>query len=252
MMRDIVDSTLHDCDCGDEPSKVASQSMNWSESQDCGWDAGPLDFGSKFLKLSLVSAAGFVRQASALVSSSLPGLETFRLRRMCEIPETKCPPKSLGTICWKGCNRATLTQSIRVTNTSGDDQVFTLSATPFTGPGGVTTPIHLTPNGFDKLAGGATGTAEASVTIPANFPAGHYKTKIVVTGAYEQHIDVLLCVYSQEQCTLDVSQGDIPTHIQAHRWYHHFQCVEPCFPPAKKRSLDAVVPPSESRRRARK
>ena len=108
MMRDIVDSTLHDCDCGDEPSKVASQSMNWSESQDCGCDAGPLDFGSKFLKLSLVSAAGFVRQASALVSSSLPGLETFRLRRMCEIPETKCPPKSLGTICWKGCNERDL------------------------------------------------------------------------------------------------------------------------------------------------
>lgn len=251
MTPNVENSTLHDCDCGDGPSKVASQSMNWSASQDCDCDAGPLDFGSKFLKLSVLSTAGFVRQASALISSSLPGLRTFRLRRMCEIPETKCPPKSLGTICWKGCNGGTLTQSIRVTNTSGNEQVFTLSAAPFTGPGGVTTPINLTPNGF-KLAGGATGSAEASVTIPANLPACHYQTKIVVTGAYEQHIDVLLCVYSQKQCTLDVSQGDIPTHIQAHRWYHHFQCVEPCFPPAKKRSLDEVVLPNDSSRQARK
>jgi hypothetical protein len=246
MMRDIMDSTLHDCDCGDVPSKVASQFMKWSETQDCDCDAGPLDFGSKFLKLSLMSAAGFVRQASALVSSSLPGWETFRLRRMCEIPETKCPPKSLGTICWKGCNGATLTQSIRVTNTSGNEQAFTLSATPFTGPGGVKIPINLTPNVFDKLAGGATGTSEASLTIPANLPAGHYRTKIMVTGAYEQHIEVLLCVYSQEQCTLDVSQGDIPTHIRAHRWYHHFQCVEPCFPPAKRQPSEPVVYPIDS------
>ena len=242
MTPNIENSVLHDCDCGDESSKVASQSMKCSESQDGDCNVGPLDLGSKLLKLSALSAAGFVRQASALVASSLPGLGTFRLRRMCEIPETKCPPKSLGTICWKGCHGATLTQSIRVTNTSGNEQVFTLSATPFTGPGGVVAPIHLMPSGF-KLAGGATGSAEASVTISDKFPAGHYQTRILVTGAYEQHIDALLCVCSQQQCTLEVSQGNIPMHIQAHRWYHHFQCVEPCFPPAKKRSLDAGIPP---------
>jgi hypothetical protein len=209
---------------------------------DCDCDVGPLDLGSKLLKLSATSAAGFVRQASALISSALPGLGTFRLRRMCEIPETQCPPKSLGTICWQGCNGATLTQTIRLTNTSGSEHVFTLAATPFTEPGGVVAPIALDPNQL-TLAGGATGFAKASVKIPDKFPAGHYQTKILVTGVYEQHIDVQLCVCSQQQCTLEVSQGDIPVHIQAHRWYHHFQCVEPCFPPAGKRSSPAADPP---------
>lgn len=240
MMPNVENTLLHGCDCGDEPSKVVSRSMKGSESQYCDCGAGLLDLGSKLLKLSALSATGFVRQASSLVSSSLPPLGTFRLRRMCEIPETECPPKSLGSICWKGCNGATLKHSIRITNTSDNTKDFVLSADPFSGPGGIMTPIHLMP-GVVKLDGGATGSAEATVTIPANLPAGQYQTKILLTGAYEQYIDVLLCVYSQQQSTLDVSQGDIPMHIQAHRWYQHFQCVEPCFPPAKKRLSDEVV-----------
>jgi hypothetical protein len=212
--------------------------------QDCDCDAEPLDLGSKLLKLSAGSATGFIRQASALVSSALPGLGTLRLRRMCEIPETQCPPKSLGTICWHGCGGTTLTQTIRLTNTSGNAHVFTLSATPFAEPGGTAAPISLNPDHLE-LSGGATDFAKASMKIPDKFPAGHYQTKILVIGAYEQYIDVELRVCSQQDCTLEVAQGDIPVHIKAHRWYHHFQCVEPCFPPAKRRLGDSVVTPKQ-------
>jgi len=241
MTPNVKHTMLHDHDFGDELSNVVSRSMKESESQDYDCGTGLLDLGSKLLKLSALSATEFVRQATALVSSSLPPLGTFRLRRMCEIPETKCPPKSLGTIYWKGSHGATLTQWIRVTNTSGNEQVFSLSAAPFAEPGGVSAPIFLKPPGF-TLAGGATGSAVASMTIPDKFPEGHYQTRILVTGAYEQHIDVVLVVRSPQQSALDVSQGDIPMHIKAHRWYHHFQCVEPCFPAAMKRLPDKVVP----------
>ncbi len=222
------------------------------ESPDCGCGAhhdehhdggsGPLDFGSRLLKVSAMSASGFAKEVSALVSSALPGLGTFRLRRMCEIPETHCPPKSLGTICWRGCSGALLTHTIRLTNTSSHQQVYTLSATPFIEPGGGQLHVALDHDEL-TLAAGESGFVEAAVKIPDAFPAGHYQTRILVTGMYEQYVDVTLCVHSRQECTLEVSQGDIPTHIHAHRWYHHFQCIEPCFPKAEQRSKGEVMYP---------
>jgi len=251
MTHDLKGATLQDHGSGDEPSVAASRFMKWPESQDYDCSAELLDLGSRLLRLSASSAAEFVRQASALISSTLPGWGTFRLPRMCEIPETKCPPKSLGTIYWKGWHGETLTQLIRVTNTSDDAQIFTLSTAPFAGPGGATAPIQLaTP--WLTLAGGATGSTDASMTIPDKFPEGRYQTKIMLTGAYEQHIDVVLVVSSPQQSTLDVSLGDIPTHIKAHRWYHHFQCVEPCFPPAMRRLPDESVPGRKEREPGKK
>lgn len=241
-MTPHVENTMeHECNFGDVSSQVVSRSMKQSESQDFDCGAGLLDLGSRLLRLSTSSAAEFIRQASALVSPVLPGLGTIRLKRMCEIPETTCPPKSLGTIYWKGWHGATLTQLIRVTNTSDNAKVFTLSAAPFVEPGGAAAPIYLKPPGL-TLAGGATGASVASMTIPDKFPEGRYHTQIMLTGAYEQYIDVVLVVSSPQQSTLDVSQGDIPMHIKAHHWYHHFQCVERCFPPAMKRLPDEAVP----------
>jgi hypothetical protein len=215
------------------------------EYQDCDCDTDPTDLGSNLLKLSTASASEFIRQASALVSSALPGLGTFRLRKMCEIPETQCPPKSLGKIDWHGCGGMTLTQTIRLTNTSANGQVFTLSTTPFVEPGGAVAQISLNPAHLE-LSGGAADFVKASMTIPDKFPVGRYQTKILVIGAYEQYIDVELRVCSQQDRILEVAQGDIPVHIKAHRWYDHFQCVEPCFPPARKHTGVTVVSPKQS------
>ncbi len=223
------------------------------ESHDCGGcgahhdehherGSGPLDVAAQLIKLSAMSATGFVKEASALVSSALPGLGTFRLQRMCEIPETHCPPKCLGTICWRGCVGDVLTHTIHLTNTSSHQQVYTLSVTPFIAPGGGHLPIALDHKEL-TLAAGESGFVEAVVKIPDAFPAGHYQTRILVTGMYEQYIDVKLCAHSRQECTLEVSQGDIPTRIHAHRWYHHFQCVEPCFPKADQRLVGEVMHP---------
>jgi len=208
--------------------------------QDCDCSDGAAELGPELLRRSAGTATAFIRQASTLAASALRELGSLRLRRMCEIPETYCPPKSLGTICWRGCGGATLTRTIRLTNTSGDQHTYSLSAAPIAAPGGGVLPVTLNPAHL-ALAGGATGFAKASVVIPEDFPAGHYETRILVVGAYEQHIDVELCVQCPQECTLAVAQGDIPVRIKAHRWYHHFQCVERCFPPAMKRSPDQAV-----------
>jgi hypothetical protein len=69
----------------------------------------------------------------------------------------------------------------------------------------------------------------ASFTIPKTFGGGHYQTRIKVAGAYEQYILVYLIVHPHQDCCCEIEQGDIPTHIKAHHWYHHFQCEAPCF-----------------------
>jgi hypothetical protein len=88
--------------------------------------------------------------------------------------------------------------------------------------------------------------AIASFIIPSTFGGGNYRTRIKVAGAYEQYILVDLTVNPNQDCCCNIEQGEIPTHIKAHRWYHHFQCEEPCFEavpqePIRKGPVNAPV-----------
>ena len=82
------------------------------------------------------------------------------------------------------------------------------------------------------LAPGTSGFTTASLAIPVAFAKGDYEAKIVVTGAYEQCVDVELEVGCEQMrsASADVVQVDAPYRIRAHHWYDHFQCMEPCGP----------------------
>ncbi len=150
----------------------------------------------------------------------------------CDIPETACPSPYVCQIHWTGCPGDTLHYQIQVTNTSKIKREFNL--TPVAFPCTEET-ISVTPN-KKTLMPDESLQATASFKIPNTFGGGNYRTKIKVAGAYEQYILVCLTVPAQQHCCCVIEQGEIPTHIKAHHWFHHFQCEEPCFEPVRKES----------------
>ena len=148
----------------------------------------------------------------------------------CEIPETACPSQIVCHIDWEGCAGDTLRHHINVTNTSTCKRDFSFVAKPFSCSDDS---IKITPTKKTLLPDEQIKIL-ATFVIPENFSGGTYKSKIVISGAYEQYVTVSLNVKPRQDCCCDVKQGDIPTRIKAHHWYHHFQCEEQCFEPAEK------------------
>ncbi|MDP9106609.1 MAG: hypothetical protein M3N49_11840 [Candidatus Eremiobacteraeota bacterium] len=148
----------------------------------------------------------------------------------CEIPETECPTRCIGPIEVGAMTGQTVSAVISVVNRSSSPRNFTFSATPFQ-CGSSSALFAFTPAAL-TLAAGASGYTVASLTIPVTFAKGEYQDEIIVTGAYEQCVGVELEVGCEEMrsAKAEVVQLDAPFRIRAHRWYDHFQCVEPCGP----------------------
>lgn len=143
----------------------------------------------------------------------------------CEIPETACPDLNVCHIHWSGCPGDKLHYQIEVTNTAKIKRIFTLTPLPFSC---TDDEINLSINQQSLLPNKSLKTT-ASFIIPKSFGGGNYHTRIKVAGAYEQFILVYLTVRPHQDYCCSIEQGEIPKHIKAHRWYHHFQCEEPCF-----------------------
>lgn len=148
----------------------------------------------------------------------------------CEIPETDCPSQIVCQINWEGCAGDTLRHHISVTNTSTCKRDFSFSAKPFSCSNDS---IKLTPPKKTLLPDEQVNIL-ATFVIPENFSGSSFTARIVISGAYEQYILVRMNVRPKQDCCCEVKQGDIPTRIKAHNWYHHFQCEEQCFEPAKR------------------
>lgn len=148
----------------------------------------------------------------------------------CDIPETACPSPVVCFINWQGCPGDTLHHDIQVTNIAKIKREFCL--TPVSFPCTEET-ITVKPE-KKMLLPDESLKAKASFTIPKDFGGGVYRTRIKVAGAYEQYIQVCLTVHAQQHCCCVIEQGEIPTHIKKHQWFHHFQCEEPCFETVSK------------------
>ncbi len=188
--------------------------------------------GSQLFSLSVDGALDFIKQATQIYSSSLPKWQTLQFRKLCEIPESECPPRCVCRIAWEACRGERLQCTLRITNTAAKARIFKLTALPFQGAGGALGTISLSPPSLN-LKGGESGVSKASLNVPSDIMPGRYDTEILVEGAYEQCIEVTLRVREDQHCVCEVSQGEIPTRVRAHHWYDHFQCVESCFEPSK-------------------
>jgi hypothetical protein len=188
------------------------------------------------MALSLEKSTGFLLDASRAVEASLPRLRLSL--GCCDIPEQECPPRCVCEIDWAACRGETLKATIRVTNTGSKPQNFSFQATPFQGPGNPPDQIQLAPTNATLAPGGST-VVQATLTVSGAFQSGQqYTAEILIRGAYEQCVRVNLVVGCEAVCHCEVEQGDIPVRIRAHQWYDHFQCEEPCFPPAPTRPPD--------------
>jgi hypothetical protein len=186
----------------------------------------------RLLSLSLESVQDFVEQATEIVSPAfrIPALPRMpRMGDCCEIPETECPPRCVCDVTWKGCPGQRLSGTIRLTNTSGQERLFELEATPFSGPSAVHTRIAVEPAQL-PLSPGATALAEVTFTVPERLAPGAYTAEILVRGSWEQCVWVRLEVAAERDWHCEVRQGESPVRVRAHRWYDHFQCVERCAP----------------------
>jgi hypothetical protein len=185
---------------------------------------------SKLLATSLTSSRVLLEQAGALLPR-MPGLTALRRPGMCAIPETECPPRCVCVVTWEAMPGETPGLTLRIRNASKVARTFSVSSTPFTGAGGSPGKIALEPASL-SLPAGHSGVVNGTFTVP-KVDTGDYESEILVQGAYEQCVRVILKIRSEktcgdDRCTCEVVQGDPPVRIRAHHWYDHFQCTEPC------------------------
>jgi hypothetical protein len=231
-------------------------------------DAGRADLATSFTRLVAESGqqlANVAQAAQPLVgawvgllrmAATLPGATMSSARSSiggitaedgcCEIPVTDCPPRCVCEVVWEGMHDQNLAATITVTNTRKVAQNFALSATPFEGPSGISgASATVSPANIHLNAGGS-ATVKVEFVVPKTFAAGDaYDAEVRVLGLYEQCVRLRLHVRPVPHCA--VKQGEIPTHIRAHRWYEHFQCEELCFEPAHAvRHPGLTVPPAQT------
>jgi len=194
------------------------------------------DLGPRLMLMSAKTTMDFFEAARTVIAATIPTPDISRRSRhdCCQIPETECPPRCVCDIGWKGCPNSTVQAMIRVTNTGSSTRNFDFEVTPFSGPGNPKGTVEISP-ATALLAPHDSVNVAAAFTIPPDFQhAGRYAAEFRIHGAYEQCVRMTLQVEpSTAKCCepehCEVHAGDLPIRIRAHRWYHHFQCSEPCF-----------------------
>ena len=149
----------------------------------------------------------------------------------CGIPQSNCPDPCVCRIHWVGCPGDSFNYHIQICNSSKKQREFILTSHPFPC---TNEQVKVTPN-KKILKADESLKAIASFTVPDTFAGSTYLTHISVVGAYKQYIEVCLMVPPKQACCCSIEQGDIPKHVKAHHWFHHFQCEEECFEPTDER-----------------
>jgi hypothetical protein len=169
-----------------------------------------------------------------VLMAGLPLLRPMR-RDCCEVPETSCPPYCVCQMSWEATRGEHLQGTIRVTNTGKQARTFTFDADPFQGPSGDTGAKPTLAPATANLSPNQAVVVKIDLDVGEQFqPGSQYNTDVKIRGLYEQCVRLNLSVQPTTAAHCEVSQGEIPTRLRAHQWYHHFQCEEPCFEPVGK------------------
>ncbi|MGH8094620.1 MAG: hypothetical protein ACREIF_14310 [Chthoniobacterales bacterium] len=207
-----------------------SKSTVSSSASACAPMADLAELGTRFVDLAFASANEFIKQSSAFFSGTTPQMSASRSPGCCVIPQSECPPHCACELSWEASPGETIRFAIQVTNRSSATHNFIFQAQPFSLSGGSLGEIALVPKSA-QLAPGQTAVVAGAFQITEAFTRGAtYRTEILVTGGYQQHVCLSLLVESEEIARCTIEQGDPPMRIRAHEWYSHFQCSEPCFP----------------------
>lgn len=175
-----------------------------------------------------------IRRAGRAVGELLPADMLAGANECCAVPTQDCPPHCVAEICWDACAGETQRATIAVKNTSSQARTFTFAAGNL-GPA----KVEIAPPAA-QLGSGQSVTLQVAVPASAGLKEGEtYTTELLVRGAYEQCVKLKLRVTRTVVPHLDLAQGDVPQRITELKWHRHWQCTDPCSPPA--RSTDTSV-----------
>lgn len=131
-------------------------------------------------------------------------------------------------ITWKAQRGVTAQAQVVLRNMGSGARTFNLSTSPLTGIDADTaklslshTTVELAPRQHQLI------TVKLEDTGGLH-PEQVYETHLLVDGFYEDRLPLSVAIESDATAYVRVTQGDPPTRIRAHQWYHHFQCTVPC------------------------
>ena len=184
----------------------------------------------QFASRSIDQYAALLARSSKVLAELVPA-QLFASGDCCEIPEQDCPPRCVCEIGWEASPGETVKASIRVRNTSAQTRNFTFSAAPLQSGGDAPGALGISPAARTLASGESVDVALGLVVNEKFKPGERYSTEVLIRGAYEQCVLVRLDVLASPTVCCEVEQGDVPVRIRAERWYHNFQCTEPCESP---------------------
>lgn len=117
---------------------------------------------------------------------------------------------------------------IRVDNHGRSTQVFTITPSALVGAPQAGATLAVTPDAL-QLSTGQSGVVRMQLRGSLGLTAGQaYRGEVTIQGFLEDRVAVCAEVIADASDHVEVAQGEPPTFVRAHHWYHHFQCTEPC------------------------
>lgn len=142
----------------------------------------------------------------------------------------KSHPSVAAPIHWKIQRGMTPEAQIVVRNLGEGTRTFHVTTSPLVGPDAQTATFALSPSTFDLAPKQHAVVSVRLTNTTALQPRQVYSSSLLIDGYYEDHIPLSCTIEPDATEHVRVSQGDPPTRIVAHQWYHHFQCTVPCAP----------------------
>jgi hypothetical protein len=177
-----------------------------------------------------IAIKGAWEQAVEVLCHVLPdSFDSATLEQSDSVKERVLHPESYKTeLHWKLGRGVTPEAVITLFNQGKANRVFSFLPTAISGvdPSGAS--LKLTPDSL-MLAPGENGSVKLELLDSKTLsPGQRYEADIVLRGFYDRRLQLRADITPDAFDRCEVEQGEAPTHLRAHRWYHHFQCTEPC------------------------
>lgn len=145
----------------------------------------------------------------------------------------KRPDAPVASLDWTMQRGVQPTATLCLHNRGQSTQSFTFEPSPWVGPGGEAAGLHIEPKEV-SIAAGEQATVQLSLLGSVKLhPGQHYHADLTLRGSCDQRVRLHAYVQADPAAHSEVEQGELPTRVRAHHWYHHFQCTELCAKPPR-------------------
>lgn len=156
------------------------------------------------------------------------GMGLLRPRRVCDVPQYRCPDPHLGDVVRQAYVGETIRVPLRVKNKTAKARTFWFAAEPLENvQGEVASALSLSPSQY-VLTPQQTRLLDIGLTVSADAfkPGFDYSTTIVITseGCEPQLLGFTLRVMTEDAAPLIKLGCPCRPSVRRIRWYDHFYC----------------------------